>query len=166
MNLEKFCIVKRRKQGLDHPYPSFLSFPMDEPDPLPAPSPPTQASVNGEEGVLAIPLTAAQSRAVREGGILSVLEGETPKSFQVDVERGENGSVVFHFHLQNHMMLNPVQVCRMMQISRSLLNRMILEKKIKSYKIGRLRRFFLNDILENLKQQQTENTLDINIEVC
>jgi excisionase family DNA binding protein len=64
------------------------------------------------------------------------------------------------------MMLNPVQVCRMMQISRSLLNRMILEKKIKSYKIGRLRRFFLNDILENLKQQQTENTLDINIEVC
>lgn len=166
MNLEKFCIVKRRKQGLDQPFPSFLSIPTEESDSLSTPASVPAASANDEEGVLAVPLTAAQSRAIRAGGILSLLEGPTPKSFQVDVERAEEGSIIFHFHLHNHVMLNPLQVCRMMQISRSLLNRMILEKRIKSYKIGRLRRFFLNDILENLKQQQTENTLDINIEVC
>lgn len=165
MNLEKFCIVKRRKKGLDHPFPSFLSFPTEPADPPPAPAQSVQPEVNAEEEVLAIPLTAAQSRVLRSGGILSVFNGQTPQSFQVDLERREEGSVIFHFHLQNHVMLNPLQVCRMMQISRSFLNRMVLEKKIKSYKIGRLRRFFLNDILENLKQQQTEQLLDINIEV-
>ncbi|MBI5604648.1 MAG: helix-turn-helix domain-containing protein [Deltaproteobacteria bacterium] len=62
---------------------------------------------------------------------------------------------MFNFHLDpdhNLMMLKPLQVCRMMQISQSLLTRLVQKDKIKSYKIGRLRRFCLKDIIEALSQ--------------
>jgi excisionase family DNA binding protein len=53
------------------------------------------------------------------------------------------------------MMLKPDQVCRMMQISRNSLNRMVKEKKIKSHKIGRLRRFSLKEIIEAMSLSLT-----------
>jgi len=47
-------------------------------------------------------------------------------------------------------MLAPNQVCQMLQVSRSFLQKIINEKKIKSYKLGRIRRFLLEDILDYL----------------
>ena len=38
----------------------------------------------------------------------------------------------------------------MLQISRSFLQKLINEKKLNSYKLGRMRRFLLEDILEYL----------------
>jgi excisionase family DNA binding protein len=38
----------------------------------------------------------------------------------------------------------------MLQISRSFLQKIIHEKKLNSYKLGRMRRFLLEDILEYL----------------
>lgn len=45
-------------------------------------------------------------------------------------------------------MLNTKSVCEMLQISRSHVAKLIREKHIKSYKIGRSRRFSLEDVLE------------------
>jgi len=45
-------------------------------------------------------------------------------------------------------------VTRMLQISRSCLHRILTEGKLKSYKIGRLRRVMLDDVLSYLQSQQ------------
>jgi excisionase family DNA binding protein len=166
MNLEKFCIVKRRKQGLEDPFPSFLPIREEKPDSWQNTPSPTQENNSKEEPVLSLNLTPMQGRAIRSGGILPILGTETPKTFNIDLHHEEDGSIIFNFHLHDFMMLNPLQVCQMMQISRSLLNRMILEKRIKSYKIGRLRRFFLNDIIENLSESRLEKPVNVNFEVA
>jgi excisionase family DNA binding protein len=166
MNLEKFCIVKRRKQGLDDPFPSLLPIIGEKPDSWPDTHSPKKEINSKEEPVLSLNLTPMQGRAIRSGGILPILDTETPKTFNIDLHHEEDGSIIFNFHLHNFMMLNPLQVCQMMQISRSLLNRMILENRIKSYKIGRLRRFFLNDIIENLSESRFEKPVSVNFEVA
>jgi excisionase family DNA binding protein len=154
-NMEKFCIVKRRKQAIRGPFPAPFPFQEEE---LGAPLnnfTPFKEIYSWKEPVLSISLTSDQSRAIRSGGILPFLEKEIPKSFILNLHQEDNGDMVFNFHLDldhNVKMFKPHQVCRMMQISRNLLNRMIKENKIKSHKIGRLRRFNLKDILEALNQ--------------
>lgn len=153
--MEKFCIVKRRKQGLQDPFPSPLPIREEEPGSRHNKSSPSQEMNSREEPVLSLNLTPWQSQTIRSGGILPLLGTETSKTLNVNLHQGEDGSIVFNFHLDldhNLMMLKPLQVCRMMQISRSLLNRMVQKDKIKSYKIGRLRRFCLKDIIETLSQ--------------
>ena len=166
MNLEKFCIVKRRKQGLEDPFPSILPIREEKPDSWQNTPSPTKENDSNEEPVLSLNLTPMQGRAIRSGGILPILKTDTPKSFNIDLRHEEDGSIIFNFHLHNFMMLNPLQVCQMMQISRSLLNRMVLEKRIKSYKIGRLRRFFLNDIIKNLNESRLEKSIYENFEAA
>jgi len=50
-------------------------------------------------------------------------------------------------------MIAPNQVCQMLQVSRSFLQKLVHENKIKSYKLGRMRRFLLEDILEYLSSE-------------
>ena len=166
MNLEKFCIVKRRKQGLEDPFPSLFPPSEEKVDSWQNPPNPTKEMDSKEEPVLSLNLTPIQARAIRSGGILPILNTETPKTFNMDLRHEEDGAIIFNFHLHNFMMLNPLQVCQMMQISRSLLNRMVVEKRIKSYKIGRLRRFFLNDIIENLSESRLEKPINEDFEVA
>jgi len=51
-------------------------------------------------------------------------------------------------------MLKSEHVCQMLQISRSLLMNLVKSRKIRSYKIGRLRRFLLEDILDYLSKSE------------
>ncbi len=153
--MEKFCIVKRRKQGLQDPFPLPLPIPEEESGLRNDEFNPSPEIDTREEPVLSLNLTPWQSRTIRSAGILPLLGAETTKTFNLKLHKAEDGSVVFNFHLDhdhNLMMLKPPQVCQMMQISRSLLNRMVQRHKIKSYKIGRLRRFCLKDILATLDQ--------------
>jgi excisionase family DNA binding protein len=153
--MEKFCIVKRRREGA----PDSLPLPrFDWKEALAArqqtPTPQERDPL-GSEGVLSLSLTPGQSRAIRDGGILPLLATDTGRSLSLELQQRENGAVVFNFHIDpdhNLMMFKPDQVCRMMQISRHLLNRLVKENKIKSHKVGRLRRFCLKDIIEALNR--------------
>jgi excisionase family DNA binding protein len=148
--MEKFCIIKRRKQSFQDPFPSILPIQLEESDFLESPA--------RKDSDVSFSLTPWQSEAIRSGGILPLLEDEIPKNMNLTLCKEENGSVIFNFHLDldyNLMMLKPHQVCQMMQISRASLNRMVHENKIKSYKIGRLRRFSHKDVLETLNQSLT-----------
>lgn len=51
-------------------------------------------------------------------------------------------------------MLKTGHVCQILQISNSALMNLVKSKKIKSYKIGRLRRFLLQDILDYLSRSE------------
>jgi excisionase family DNA binding protein len=153
--MEKFCIVKRRKQGLPDSFPPPLPIWEKDLDVWENGFTPAQTINAKEESILSVSLTPGQSRAIRCGGILPLLGSETTKSLSLELQQQENGSVVFNFHIDpDHdlMMLKSDQVCRKMQIGRHLLNRLVKEKKIRSYKIGRLRRFCLKDIHEALGQ--------------
>jgi excisionase family DNA binding protein len=155
-NMEKFCIVKRRKQSLQYPFPNLLSLEEEEPDFREATINSLKRFHPNHEPVLSFGLTPWQSRTLQSGGIFPFLEKDTPKNLKLTMHHEENGSIVFNFHLdldRDFEMFKPNQVCQMMQISRTLLNRMVHENKIKSYKIGRLRRFSLKDIFEALNQR-------------
>jgi len=153
--MEKFCIVKRRKQSLQDSYPRLLPVEEEELDSQKNNITLWRRIQPNKEAVLSFGLTHWQSRALRSG-VLPYLEEEMPTNLNLTMHQKENGSIVFNFHLdldRNFEMFKPSQVCHMMQISRSLLNRMVHENKIKSHKIGRLRRFSLKDILEALDQR-------------
>jgi excisionase family DNA binding protein len=77
----------------------------------------------------------------------------------IGVERPviEDGRIVFNFRLKTDetlKMLTVSQVGQMLQISKSFLIRLVKEKKIKSYKFGRLRRFLLSDVIDYLAHSE------------
>ena len=51
-------------------------------------------------------------------------------------------------------MLKSIHVCQMLQIGKSTLMTLVKSRKIRSYKIGRLRRFLLEDILDYLSKSE------------
>jgi excisionase family DNA binding protein len=76
-------------------------------------------------------------------------------NIDLDLEHYEDGQIVFNIHLkqiQRADMLDSKKVCHMLQVSRSFLSKLVKAEQIKSYKIGKLRRFLLEDILEYLSQ--------------
>lgn len=74
----------------------------------------------------------------------------------IKVEKEKEDQVVFRFHfsqVQNPKMLTPAEVCEMMRISRSFLGKIVKHGSIKSYKIGRLRRFLVTHVLDYLSNE-------------
>jgi len=73
---------------------------------------------------------------------------------RVHVERnGSGGEIRLYIHFNNvctFRLLSGKEVCRILQVSRSFLKRLTAGGDLKSYKIGRLRRFLLEDVLEYL----------------
>jgi len=68
-----------------------------------------------------------------------------------------NVSVFFNFHLskpESIRLLRTDQVCEMLQISKSFLTNLIRNKKIRSYKMGGLRRLSFDDVLIFLTESE------------
>lgn len=111
---------------------------------------------SGEESnVIKIQLTPDQCAAVQSRGCLDRLFGGILERGDLDLERYEDGQVALNLHLKlvtGANMLSPKDVCRMLQISRSFLTKNVRDGLIKSYKIGKLRRFLLDDILDYLSR--------------
>ncbi len=150
--MEKFCIVKRRKQESQGFFPFPLPLSEEEPYSRNNEFNLSKKTISRDGPSFSLGFAPGQVRTIRSGEI-HLLGADTTKSLNLDLHQAEDGSIVFNFHLDldhNLMMLKPDQVCRMMQISRHLLDRLVKENKIKSYKFGRLRRFSLNDISEAL----------------
>jgi excisionase family DNA binding protein len=174
--MEKFCIVKRRKQNL----PAVegegsgataeerqaenvrdISSYMTAAGGRRAPSFLEKKTHDGEQ-IIRIQLTPEQCTVARKNESVRQLLGRTIGKVALDIEESEDGQIIFNFHLKQvygTKTLNPHDVCEMLQISKSFLSRLVKEGKMKSYKIGRLRRFLLEDILEYLTQ--TDEVLEL-----
>ncbi len=75
----------------------------------------------------------------------------------LETKRQDNGRVIFNFSLAplyGGKMLCSKEVCKMLEISRSFLRKMVRTGQIDSYKIGRLRRFLLEDVLHYLSNSR------------
>jgi excisionase family DNA binding protein len=116
---------------------------------------PFRSAVRDVDHVIRIQLTSDQCKVVQSNGCFNHLLGRILGNIDLDLEQYEDGQIVFNLHLrqvQRADMIDSKKVCQMLQISRSFLTKLIKAEQMKSYKIGRLRRFLLEDILEYLSQ--------------
>ena len=153
--MEKINIVKRRKKNTQEAEKdaSFNSannldlhkkkdFTLEEIDKV-------------KEETLSFDLTPKQCEFIQSSEhVKGLLDGKSSGSV-IDIRQHEEGHIVFRFNLERMdtiKMLKSEHVCQMLQISKSFLTKLVKEKKIKSYKVGRLRRFSLDDILNYLTE--------------
>jgi excisionase family DNA binding protein len=167
--MEKICIVKRRIKastsanqenfGDERPEPTIEET-TDIPCLMSTEDGTQRVSPDGsitkdEDDIIRIRLTPDQCNIVRTNGCLNQLLGRMLGNVDLDVEQYEDGQIIFNIRLKQvngANMLSSKNVCQMLQISSSFLKKLVKNKTIKSYKIGKLRRFLLEDILDYLSQ--------------
>jgi excisionase family DNA binding protein len=173
--MEKISIVRRRKAGAKEPENgqapdgSLKLPPSEEPVEIPAsilrqdtartdreirvP----ETSPGNKEEELSVKLTPEQYSLVESSQYVKYfLDGEA-KGVSLDVQHDHDGQIVFNFQFKKAdtvRMLTSKHVCQMLQISNTLLIKLARAGKIKSYKIGKLRRFLLEDILSYLAESE------------
>lgn len=106
-----------------------------------------------EEQIFSIQLSPQQSEIVQSMNCIKDLLSGKHHGVKMSMEQTADGSTAFNFHFKpvyTTRMLNPNDVSTMLQISKSMLYRLVKEKEIKSYKIGKLRRFLLEDVVDYL----------------
>ncbi len=104
---------------------------------------------------LSIELTPTQANVVKSHAYFNLLLGGEADGSSVGVQRSEDGEIVFNFYFKQvylSKMLTGSDVCDMLQVSKTFLNRLVRDGKLRSYKIGRLRRFSLEDVLAHLSE--------------
>jgi len=153
--MEKICIVKRRRRDLlverertgeRNVTGMRVRMPLQ----------PDRKEPDSRDPVrtISIDLTSEQSEVVRSCDELS-----PGRTCVVDVEttQKEGEHVVFNFRLvplYGGRMLNSLDVCNMLQISKWSLRKLVRMNKMDSYRVGRLRRFLLEDVLHYLSHSR------------
>jgi excisionase family DNA binding protein len=165
--MEKICIVKRRREYAQTEVK--LVLPDNQSDNLPQevaasniaidtrPEFPdkkiVEEFVDNASSVISIMMTTEQSRLLKQSEYIKELLNGTKSDPSFDIKLTQDGQLAITFRFNDSLMLrmlSPTQVCQMLQVSRSFLQKLVHENKIKSYKLGRMRRFLLEDILEYL----------------
>lgn len=106
---------------------------------------------------ISIKLTPEQYDFVKSSQYVNYFLNGESSGVSVDTVQRPDGQIVFNFQfkkVETVKMLKSQHVCQMLQISESLLMNLVKSRKIRSYKIGRLRRFLLEDILDYLSKSE------------
>lgn len=164
--MEKICIVKRRKRFDDElAYRDGTGVQDTAMVDQPQLADISCVFVNGASGVtlqdaLPSPMprnidqrVSVQLNPLGQCGQISPAETYGPEV----VAGGQEGKCIFNFlfkKVHDVRMLSPKDVCIMLKISRRFLTKLVSSGKIDSYKIGRLRRFLLDDILTYLGENK------------
>jgi excisionase family DNA binding protein len=109
--------------------------------------------VDKSTSVISITMTKEQSALLQQSEYIRDLLNGTKNDPALDIKLHPDGRLSLNYRFSDSLllrMLSSSQVCQMLQISRSFLQKLVHEKKLKSYKLGRLRRFLLEDVLEYL----------------
>ena len=140
-SMDKICIVRRRQQH------HFM-------EPLWGKGMPIALGESPEENdpMITMPMTPGESKflplSASEKGTLRIISG-----IAIEQPSQEDGRIVFNFRLQTDetlKMIKPEQVCKMLQVSKTFLVKLMRQGRIRSYKFGRLRRFLLSDVIDYL----------------
>lgn len=103
-----------------------------------------------EEQIFSIELTPQQTKVVQSMNCIRDLLSGKHHGVKMSMEKTEDGKTAFNFHFKpvyTTRMLNAQDVAIMLQISRSMLYKLVKDKGLKSYKVGKLRRFLLEDVV-------------------
>jgi excisionase family DNA binding protein len=174
--MEKISIVKRRRKGALEPggeenFQIIGTQGLQEQDLIEIPSSALKQSPGNVEKetltlaesggdineTISINLTPEQYGLVKSSQYVQYfLDGES-SGVSLDMQKQRDGQMVFNFQFKKVdtvKMLKPGHVCQMLLISRSSLMNLVKSNKMRSYKIGRLRRFLLQDILDYLSRSE------------
>jgi excisionase family DNA binding protein len=102
---------------------------------------------------ISITMTKEQSELLKQSEYIKELLNGIKNDPALDIKMTPDGRLSLNYRFKDSLMmrmLSPNQVCQMLQVSRSFLQKIIHENHIKSYKVGRMRRFLLEDILDYL----------------
>lgn len=109
--------------------------------------------VDRSSSIISITMTKEQSELLKQSEYIKELLNGIKNDPALDIKMTPDGRLSLNYRFKDSLMmrmLSPNQVCQMLQVSRSFLQNIIHENKIKSYKVGRMRRFLLEDILDYL----------------
>lgn len=106
---------------------------------------------------ISINLTPDQYDLVKSNRYVNYFLNGEATGVSVDIQRHTEGQIIFNFQFKKVdivRMLKAKHVCQMLEISNGMLMNLVKSKKIRSYKIGRLRRFLLQDVLDYLSRSE------------
>jgi excisionase family DNA binding protein len=175
--MEKLCIVKRRKRRI--PGVELASDPQTQAEmascfrenvyDLLSYSTNNQFGVKKTTGsslpplpeksgnAVSLHLTSEQCDSILSGNIEGYLTEGVSYAMNLETKHHEDGHITLNLHfdsLRNQRMLKSEHVCGMLGVSRSFLKKLVKANTLKSYKLGRLRRFSLDDVLEYLTENE------------
>lgn len=165
--MEKICIVKRRREyaqpevKITLPNNDNVAFPpkvaasntVSDNRPKSSNKKIVEEFVDSSSMVISITMTKEQSELLQQSEYIRELLEGMKKDPSLDIKLTEDGQLALNFHYNDSLLLRMLrsnQVCQMLQISQSFLRKLINEKQLNSYKLGRMRRFLLEDVLEYL----------------
>ncbi|HBI47603.1 MAG TPA: hypothetical protein DDX93_02610 [Smithella sp.] len=169
--MEKICIVKRRREQAQ---PDVKPAPPDRHcDTLPSEAAKSDTAADNQSRlsnkkiveefmddascIISIIMTKEQSALLQQSEYIKELLGGAKKDPSLDIKIDHNGQLALNFRYNESILLRMLcsdQVCQILQISKSFLQKLVNEKKLNSYKLGRMRRFLLEDILEYLSNDE------------
>ena len=152
--MEKICIVKRRSSVSSGLKQSRAFMPVDNREVYGGADYEFENIADDEGDNLSLNLTPEQSELMQSNEHLNSFEDHDTKSFVLNMKKVDGQtSLNFHFGDADSMkLLTTKEACRMLQVSASFLMRLVKERKLKSYKLGRLRRFSFQDVLNYLTE--------------
>ncbi len=119
---------------------------------------PADELVGDQNKMISFDLTSDQCELIRSGNFSQYLSSGISRGTALTVQQQEDGQISLNFYfdrVNTLRMLKPKHVCEMLQISGGFLRKLVKTKKLKSYKIGGLSRFSLEDILEFLARNES-----------
>jgi excisionase family DNA binding protein len=167
VNMEKICIVKRRVRDgepafsgnertdffMEHrPRSREIEPSIGEPSPMTYAAPIMIDGPQADAG-LSIELTPTQAETVRSYPYFKLLVGAAADESGIAINRARDGKIALNLQLKQiyvSKMLTTHDVGAMLQVSKGFVSRLVKSGDLKSYKIGRLRRFSLEDVLSLL----------------
>ena len=179
--MEKICIVRRRKrsgQGSERiddcsSLGEIISYETAvKENAFQSPSPhyscnvhrgDDMSSTDTMDDVVSINLTPEQTLGMQSSNFAPYLAHGISLGTALEVENVADDRIILHFHFEKKntlRMLKARHVCEMLQISGSTLSKLVRKKKIRSFKIGRLRRFSVDDVLAYLAGHEDSKLLE------
>ena len=141
--MEKITLVRRRKKVAEPPSPE-ASPPQQGTQEDVQPPPP------GEEEQLTLPITPSQAEMLR-----ARLEREEIAGVHLYLAGGREAQATLSLSFKSRgavQLLTAAQVCEMLRISTSTLGKLVRNGALPCYRLGRLRRFQMEEVLDFLFQ--------------
>ena len=152
--MEKICIVKRRSSISSGLRQSRAFIPVNNQEVYGRADYEFENIADDGNDNLSLNLTPEQSELMQSNEHLNSFADHDTKNLVLNMRKvGGQTSLSFHFGDADSMkLLTTKEACRMLQVSTSFLMRLVRERKLKSYKLGRLRRFSFQDVLNYLTE--------------
>ncbi len=140
--MSKVCIAKRRTLSRSHGDSSVVLKGLPE----------ISCIKDHLEDVISVKVPVERG-AIQRSANAEMLAGESPEGIRYEVNPQDNGLLILNIYLnkiESVSLLRTAQVCQMLQVGKRAVRGLVQSGHLKSYLIGKRRRFLFTDVLEYL----------------